>query len=143
MRVSRHGMARAPRLNAALLIHGYLAAMFEHRSEPLLTQGRFALRQLRYFMVALLIVAASLGIGVWGYMRFAGLPLVDAFLNASMILGGMGPVDALSNDAAKWFASCYALYSGIALLTTVAVLLAPLVHRMLHALHLEEEEGRD
>lgn len=116
--------------------------MFEHRSEPLLPRARFIARQLRYLLAALLIVGASLAIGVWGYMRFAGLPFVDAFLNASMILGGMGPVDALRGEGAKWFAGCYALYSGIALLTTVALLLAPLVHRMLHALHLDDAEPR-
>ncbi|MFZ1693096.1 MAG: hypothetical protein WAT74_07880 [Flavobacteriales bacterium] len=112
--------------------------MFEHRSKPLMPKKRFVARQLRFALMALAIVAISLAIGVGGYMRFAGLGLVHAFLNASMILGGMGPVDLLTNDEAKWFASFYALYSGIALLTTVAVLLAPLVHRMLHALHLDE-----
>lgn len=117
---------------------GYLGGVFEHRSKPLMPKRRFVARQLRFALMALAIVAISLAIGVWGYMRFARLGLVDAFLNASMILGGMGPVDLLSNDKAKWFASLYALYSGIALLTTVAVLLAPLVHRMLHALHLDE-----
>ncbi len=117
--------------------------MFEHRTQPLLGPGRFAVRQLRYALIALAIVAVSLAVGVWGYMALGGLRLPDAFLNASMILGGMGPVDALPTDGAKWFASFYALYSGIALLTTVAVLLAPLVHRMLHALHLEEAAGDD
>jgi hypothetical protein len=74
-------------------------------------------------------------------MRFAGQPFPDAFLNASMILGGMGPVADLTTNEVKYFAAFYALYSGIALLTTVAMLLAPLVHRMLHALHVEDEEG--
>jgi hypothetical protein len=131
-------MSSGPTIDRALLIR-YLPAMFEHRSEPLLSRRRFLLRQLRYVVLALVIVAASLAMGVRGYMHFAGMGLTDAFLNASMILGGMGPVDVLTTGPAKWFASFYALYSGIALLTTVAVVLAPLVHRMLHALHLEEE----
>ncbi|MBK8497690.1 MAG: hypothetical protein IPL52_02455 [Flavobacteriales bacterium] len=112
--------------------------MFEHRARPVLSKARFALRLLRHLGWASLLVLFSLALGVWGYMYFAGLSLVDAFLNASMILGGMGPVDPLRNDAAKWFASFYALYSGITLLGAVAVFLAPVMHRMLHVLHLEQ-----
>lgn len=112
--------------------------MLEHRTRPLLDPRRFLLRQLRYLGMALFIVLLSLALGVWGYMHLAGLGFVDAFLNASMILGGMGPVDVLIDDQAKVFAAVYALYSGIALLTTVAVILTPLMHRMLHALHLTE-----
>ncbi len=111
--------------------------MFEHHKEPVLDTKRFARRLLKYLVYALLLVAVSLAIGVWGYMQFAQLPFVDAFLNASMILGGMGPVDPLPNSAAKYFASFYALYSGITLLGTVAVFLAPVMHRMLHVLHLD------
>jgi hypothetical protein len=111
----------------------------EHRRQPLLSRNAFVRRQLRFVLAAMVMVALSLLLGVWGYMRFAHYPLVDAFLNASMILGGMGPVGDLPSDEAKWFASCYALYSGIALLGTVAVILAPVVHRMLHLLHLDDE----
>lgn len=114
--------------------------MFEHRSKPLLSPGRFAARQLRFLFVAAVMVVFSLALGVAGYMGLAGMGFVDALYNASMILGGMGPVDTLTSDAAKLFASAYALYSGIALLGTMAVILAPLVHRMLHALHLSDEE---
>ncbi|MEO8591355.1 MAG: hypothetical protein ABI432_18390 [Flavobacteriales bacterium] len=113
--------------------------MLEHRSHPLLSPREFAVRLLRYLGFALLFVGVSLAIGVGGYMRFAGLGFVDAFLNASMILGGMGPVDQLRTDTAKMFASIYALYSGIAMLGTIAVILTPLMHRMLHALHLSEQ----
>jgi hypothetical protein len=113
--------------------------MFEHRSHPLLDRRSFLRRQLRFLVAAMALVAISLVIGTAGYVHIAGQTPVDAFLNASMILAGMGPVGDLPNDAAKLFAACYALYSGIALLTCVAVLLAPLVHRMLHALHLEAE----
>lgn len=112
----------------------------EHRRQPLLGKAAFLRRQLRFLLAALIFVGVSLSIGVAGYMHFAGFDLVDAFLNASMILGGMGPVDVLPNDTAKWFASFYALFSGIALLGTVAVILTPLVHRMLHALHLDDNE---
>ena len=112
--------------------------MFEHRSHPLLSRRKFLLRQLRFVVVALAIVSVSLVVGIWGYMWFADLVFTDAFLNASMILGGMGPVDQLVRPSAKYFASFYALYSGIALLSTVAVIMAPLLHRLQHALHLED-----
>lgn len=119
---------------------GYFPAMFEHRSRPLLSRKRFIKRQLGYAAFALGFIGASLGIGVCGYMYFAGFGAVDALLNASMILAGMGPMGELPDDAAKVFASIYALYSGIALLTTVGVVLAPLVHRLLHSLHVEQDE---
>lgn len=117
--------------------------MFEHRSNPLLSPRRFAIRVARYLFYALVLVSISLAVGVWGYMRFGRLGFTDAFLNASMILGGMGPVDAMTTDGAKWFASLYALYSGIALLGSVAVFLAPVMHRMMHALHLEDTSMED
>jgi len=99
------------------------------------------LRQLRYLLLAAGMACGSLAIGIAGYMDLAGMRFVDALLNASMIMGGMGPVDPLDTDGAKVFAAVYALYSGIALLGTMAVILAPLVHRMLHALHLEQPDG--
>ncbi|HRF81187.1 MAG TPA: hypothetical protein PL070_14005 [Flavobacteriales bacterium] len=112
----------------------------EHRRQPLLSKSAFIRRQLRFVLAAVLFVAVSLAIGVAGYMWFARFTFVDAFLNASMILGGMGPIGDLPNDGAKYFAAFYALFSGIALLGTVAVILTPLVHRMLHALHLEDDQ---
>ncbi len=125
-------------VNDRKLILEYLGLVFEHRSHPVLSPKRFAGRLLRYLSYALGLVAASLALGVWGYMHFADLRFVDAFLNASMILGGMGPVDPLHSDEAKYFASFYALYSGISLLGAVAVFLTPVMHRMLHILHLDE-----
>ncbi|MBK9276420.1 MAG: hypothetical protein IPM49_18025 [Flavobacteriales bacterium] len=114
--------------------------MFEHRSEPLASRGRFLRRQLRYVAWAAVFVGLSLAVGTWGYAGLGGLGPVDALLNAAMILSGMGPVDPMRTNAAKLFAAVYAVYSGVALLTTVAVLLAPVVHRMLHALHLGDED---
>jgi hypothetical protein len=114
--------------------------MLEHRRERLLSRPAFIRRQLRFAVVALVFAAVALAIGVVGYMYFAGFTFVDAFLTASMILGGMGPVGELPNNGAKWFVSFYALFSGIALLGTVAVILTPLVHRMLHALHLDDND---
>lgn len=134
-------MFRGAVVNDRKLIHGYLGTVFEHRSHPVLSTKRFAGRLLRYLSYALALVAISMALGVWGYMHFAHLRFVDAFLNASMILGGMGPVDPLPSDAAKYFASFYALYSGITLLGAVAVFLTPVMHRMLHILHLDESRS--
>jgi len=92
--------------------------------------------------VAASILLPSLGLGVLGYHIIGSLPWIDALLNASMILTGMGPVDPMHTVAGKLFASCYALFSGIAFITTAGVLLAPVVHRVLHKFHLEIEPGR-
>ena len=110
---------------------------------PLLPFREFRRRMLRFALVALVLVAGSLAIGVAGYHWIGGLPWVDAFLNASMILGGMGPVDPLPTRAAKIFASFYALFSGVFLLATAAVLISPVVHRFLHRYHLGPESDRD
>jgi hypothetical protein len=82
------------------------------------------------------MLGISLGIGVLGYHYLDGLSWLDSFLNASMILAGMGPVDAIRTDAGKWFASFYAVFSGVVFLSTVAVFLSPIAHRFLHKLHL-------
>jgi hypothetical protein len=87
--------------------------------------------------LAVAVIGGSLLIGILGYHYYGGLAWIDALVNASMILGGMGPVDPISNSAGKWFASAYALYSGIALLTSVGLIFAPAVHRLLHAFHVD------
>ncbi len=115
--------------------------MFETRNDPLLARAQFLARMARSFGVTLLIVAFSLLLGGAGYHYFGRLPWIDAVLNASMILTGMGPVDPMRSTAAKLFASFYALYSGIAFLTMMAVLLAPVLHPLLHKFHLEEGDG--
>jgi hypothetical protein len=97
----------------------------------------FALRLLRNFAYVSGLIAASLAIGAAGYHEFAGLPWLDATLNAAMILTGMGPVNALTTPAGKVFGIVYALFSGVAFLTMVAMLLAPAAHRLLHRFHLE------
>jgi hypothetical protein len=87
------------------------------------------------------IVAVSLGAGVLGYHELAGLSWIDALLNAAMILTGMGPVDAITTTRGKLFATCYALFSGIAFLSSVAIVFAPVVQRFLHRFHLELSGG--
>jgi hypothetical protein len=108
----------------------------EHREQPLAPRDRFLRRVAAYALAALLLIGLSLLAGTLGYRHLAGLGWVDALLNAAMILGGMGPVDPMPDDRAKLFAAAYALYSGVALLSTVSLLLAPLVHRVLHRMHL-------
>jgi hypothetical protein len=111
---------------------------FEHKHKPLLPTKQFYFRVLRFAAFSLLLIGFSLGIGMIGYHYFSELPWIDSLLNASMILTGMGPVDPMSTPAAKIFASIYAIYSGVAFLSTVAVFLSPIVHRFLHKLHVDE-----
>jgi hypothetical protein len=114
--------------------------MFEHKNEALLPPKEFVLRMARSFAVTLGVVILSLLIGSTGY-HFAGdLPWVDSLLNAAMILTGMGPVDPMRTVAGKLFATAYALYSGIAFLTMMAILLAPIMHRVIHKFHLADEQ---
>jgi hypothetical protein len=91
-------------------------------------------------LVAFGVLIFGLGIGIPGYHGLAHLSWIDSLLNASMILGGMGPVDQLKTNASKIFASCYALFSGLAFVGILSVLLAPFVHRPLHRVHAEERE---
>ena len=112
---------------------------FEHYKKPLLTKNEFIRRQLRYAGLSLIILFVSLGTGTAGYHIFGNLSWIDAFLNASMILTGMGPVDHLETQGGKLFAALYALFSGIAFLTFAGVLFAPVYHRFLHKLHLDIE----
>jgi hypothetical protein len=114
--------------------------MYEHKSAPLLPRGQFFGRLARSFGVTLLIVAGSLLLGTSGYHWLGGLSWIDALLNAAMILTGMGPVSPMTTTAGKLFATFYALYSGIAFLTMMAVIASPIVHRFMHKFHLEDED---
>ena len=116
--------------------------MLEHHKKPLLSRKEFFHRQLRYTGFSLIVLIFSIGIGTAGYHVWGELSWIDAFLNASMILTGMGPVDHLMTNQGKMFAAFYALFSGISFLTFVAVLFAPIYHRFLHKLHLNME-GKD
>jgi hypothetical protein len=111
--------------------------MYEHKSMPLLPRRAFARRMLGHALFALAFVAGSLAAGVIGYHHFEGMPYIDSLLNASMLLGGMGPVGDLHTVAGKLFASAYALFAGIGFLVVAGVLFAPVIHRFLHQFHLE------
>ena len=115
----------------------------EHHRQPLATRRAYILRRLRSLAAAASIILPSLGLGVLGYHFFGRLGWIDALLNASMILTGMGPVDTMQSVGAKIFASCYALFSGIVFITTAGVLLGPVVHRVLHKFHLQMDAGRE
>lgn len=113
--------------------------MFEHRSDPLLPRHSFVRRVAGYVAAASTLVGAALGLGVVGYHYLGGLPWIDALVNASMILGGMGPVDPIASSAGKLFASFYALFSGLLFIGAASLVLAPFVHRVMHRLHLDDE----
>jgi hypothetical protein len=117
--------------------------MLEHYRKPLRPRKEFLHRQVQYLGFAMIILLISIGIGTVGYHALGTLKWIDAFLNASMILTGMGPVDRMETDGGKMFSALYALFSGIAFLTFAGVLFAPLYHRFLHKLHLDIEDNRD
>lgn len=112
--------------------------MFENQKNPLISSRAFAGRMVLWLLVTILSTATSLAVGVWGYHYFEGLGWIDALLNASMILGGMGEIDSLHTTAGKLFASIYAIYSGIFLIVCGGVLLVPIFHRVLHRFHVDD-----
>jgi len=117
---------------------------YEHRRQPLAPLPVFRRRMLGSIGAAGIVIGGSLLIGILGYHEWAGLGWLDAMVNASMILGGMGPVDPITRAAGKWFESAYALYSGVALLTSVGLIFAPAVHRLMHRFHVEAgDDGGD
>jgi hypothetical protein len=116
--------------------------MYESLKRPLLAPGLFLRRMARHGAFALGVLAVSLLVGMAGYAGFEHLGWTDAFLNASMILGGMGPVDLPKTEGGKLFAGAYALFSGLVFLGAASIVIAPLAHRMLHRFHWEESAGR-
>jgi hypothetical protein len=114
---------------------------FESKHQKLLPRAEFAQRVARNFLVASVLIGLSLVAGMLGYHLTEGMDWVDAFANASMILSGMGPLEPLKSTAGKLFAGCYALYSGLVLVLASGVVLAPILHRMIHRFHLEEDKS--
>jgi hypothetical protein len=113
--------------------------MFEKKGEKLLPWPRFLKRMALSALLASAIVSVALYAGILGYHSIAGLGWIDSVLNASMILTGMGPVDPMTTNSAKLFASGYALFSGVVFLSAVGIVLSPIFHRILHAFHLDDD----
>ncbi len=117
--------------------------MFEHRRESLLPRPLFLWRLLKYAAVSFGLALVSLAAGLIGYRYFEGMAWIDAFVNAAMILGGMGPVGELHTDAGKLFAGIYALYCGLVVIVSMGILIAPIFHRFLHHFHMEASGDGD
>ena len=112
--------------------------MYENKRQPLASRGKFVRRLVKNFVLTMLILVICLMIGVAGYHYTANIGWLDSLHNASMILSGMGPVVTIDTVGGKWFSSVYAIFSGVAFVTNIGVLLAPVVHRFFHSLHLEK-----
>ena len=117
--------------------------MYEHYSQPLISTNAYLRRQVFHFFAAATMIAGSLFIGMAGYHWLEGLSWIDSLVNASMLLGGMGPVNGIQTASGKMFASFYALYSGIIFLVVIGVMFAPAFHRFLHKFHFEEDKDSD
>jgi len=117
--------------------------MSKRKSKNILPPKEFALRVFKYSMFSIGLLIISIGIGIFGYHYIADLNWIDSIYNASMILTGMGPVNEMKTDSAKFFASAYALFSGVIFLSTVAIFFAPFAHRLMHLLRIEELEEQD
>ncbi len=115
---------------------------FESKQQPLLSKAAFAKRLALNFAAASALILASLLAGMLGYHITEDMAWIDAFANASMILSGMGPLDPLKTSGGKLFAGFYALYSGLLLILASGIILAPLVHRLIHRFHLEKEQAK-
>lgn len=110
----------------------------EHRGQEVASLKQFFLRLGSYGIFSLILISFSLGIGISGYHYLGQLTWLDSFHMSCMILTGMGPVAEMTTNSAKIFSSVYALYSGVAFLSITAVFLAPIIHRLLHILHVEK-----
>ena len=115
--------------------------MYEHKRKPVIPARLFVIRVFSHLLRVLTVVGVALAAGVLGYRFLGGLSWIDSLYEASMILGGMGPSYPLPSTAAKVFASCYALFAGLAVIAIAGFMLAPFFHRMLHHFHWEEDEG--
>ena len=117
--------------------------MFEHHNEKLLPRAVFVRRMLKYALASFGFIAISLAIGMVGYHQFEGMAWMDAFVNAAMLMGGMGPVSELHTEAGKLFAGVYALYCGLVVVIAIGILAAPIFHRILHHFHVEAEANEN
>lgn len=122
-------------------MRGEAMLSYEPRTSRLISTRQFVNRLVEHGVYVVVLVVISLLAGMIGYVWLGGLSWVDAFMNASMLLGGMGPVNELRSDAAKIFAGVYALYSGLVFIASAGILVAPVAHRILHRLHIDDENA--
>jgi hypothetical protein len=113
--------------------------MYESRREPLLPRADFIRRVVNHVAAACGLLAVSLMVGMVGYVSFERLSWIDAFLNSAMLLGGMGPVDPPCTTPGKVFAGLYALYAGLVFIVTAALVVTPLLHRLIHRFHWDQK----
>jgi hypothetical protein len=113
---------------------------FEHRHEPVISRRRFLRRILIALALWCVLTAFGLAIGIAGYAGFEGMSPVDAYVNAAMILSGMGPLGQLHTSAGKIFAGSYAIFSGLVIVIAASFVLAPIFHRVLHRFHVERQQ---
>ncbi|WNJ92286.1 hypothetical protein [Bosea sp. 685] len=116
---------------------------FEHRRQTVIPVHRFVWRMGRTLLIYVGLATVGMAIGMAGYMSTEGMSAVDAFVNAAMILSGMGPVDQLKTDGGKLFAGAYALFSGLFVVIATGFVLAPVLHRVLHSFHVEQGKSSD
>jgi hypothetical protein len=113
---------------------------YEHKRQPLVSNRQFIQRVGRSGIIAIAVIVAGLAIGMAGYQAFEDMSFVDAFVNAAMILSGMGPLAPLKTDGGKIFAGLYAILSGLLIFGIAGLILAPVFHRLLHSFHVEDDE---
>jgi hypothetical protein len=113
---------------------------YERRQDQLAPRSVFIKRVIASLLVALCLIVIALATGIVGYHLLAGLGWIDSLLEASMILGGMGPVHELRDDASKVFASIYALFSGVVFIALMGIMLSPVAHRIMHKFHVDEDD---
>jgi hypothetical protein len=114
--------------------------MYEHHSHPLLSRTQFLWRLVLHGLMGLVLLVFSLALGMWGYWHYENLSWRDGFLNSAMLMGGMGPVNAPQTNGGKIFAGLYALYAGLVFILAASIVMAPVVHRIMHKFHLGDDE---
>jgi hypothetical protein len=117
--------------------------IFEHGRQPVITRRRFIRRMFIAIILWLALTVIGLLIGIAGYAKFEGMSIVDAYVNAAMILSGMGPIGELKTTAGKLFAGTYAIFSGLIIVIATGFILAPIFHRVLHRFHVETTREKD
>lgn len=114
--------------------------MYERSNDPLISHQAFCVRMMKHIGIGVAFILGSLLVGILGYHYIGDLPWLDAFVDASMILSGMGPVSPLKNEAIKIFAGIYAIYCGLLFVSIIALILLPFLHRMLHKFHISSKK---